>query len=123
METIPRSSRKKPSWRGLPFCRRGNGPSKPPLFPRKGNPSSFKEWMASWRPPSIRFAYFPELGQEQKHRLRDEFLAKAKNGGEDVARESFSVEKYLDFVDSDEYRVRPIYSKGEWHSGAKEETR
>lgn len=66
-------------------------------------------------------SYFPELGQKEKKRLREEFLAKAKNSGETVARETFSVEKYLDFVDSEEYQIRPLYSKGEWHSGAKEE--
>ncbi len=66
-------------------------------------------------------AYYPDGDEREKEALKQEFLSKAKLSGEDQARESFTVEKYLEFVESDEFKIHPVYENGKWHNGSKEE--
>lgn len=66
-------------------------------------------------------AYYPEAGEEEKEALKREFLLKAKLSGEDQARETFPIEKYLEFVESDDFKIHPVYENGNWHNGSMEE--
>ena len=66
-------------------------------------------------------AYYPAGSEEEKENIKQEFLLKAKFSGEDQARETFTVEKYLEFVESDDFKIHPVYENGEFHNGSKEE--
>lgn len=65
--------------------------------------------------------YFPNGSKEEKEKVRQEFIEKAELSGETVARETFPLDKYLHWVDSEDYLIRPIYKNGTTTSGERSE--
>lgn len=66
-------------------------------------------------------AYYPNGSEKQKKEIKEEFVRRAKLSGETRARETFSIERYLDFVESDDYKIRPIYRNGRLVNGGEKE--
>lgn len=66
-------------------------------------------------------SYYPDGDSANKAAIKEEFISCATRAGEMVARETFSLDCYLAFVESDEYRIRPIYINGRLVNGGKEE--
>ena len=66
-------------------------------------------------------AYFPKASKEEKERIKQEFIDKAELSGETKARETFPLDKYLRWVESEDYLIRPIYKNGTTTSGERRE--
>ena len=55
--------------------------------------------------------YYPERSEEERLQAKERFVHCAKQAGIDLARERMSLQAYVDFVESDDYKIRPICSK------------
>ena len=66
-------------------------------------------------------AYYPNGDENKKKEIKEEFIRMAKTSGETRARETFTIERYIDFVESDEYKIRPIYKNGRFSNGGEKE--
>ncbi len=67
-------------------------------------------------------AYFPNGSKEEKEEAKQEFIVKADLSGETKAREAFPLDKYLHWVESEDYLIRPIYKNGSTISGERSES-
>ena len=52
-------------------------------------------------------SYFPNQNEGQRAMIRNRFLEAAKEGQVSFAREYFSFDRYVDFVESEDYKVHP----------------
>ena len=55
--------------------------------------------------------YNPDATEEERLQAKEKFVQCAKKAGIDLAREHMSLQAYVDFVESDDYKVRPMCSK------------
>lgn len=55
--------------------------------------------------------YYPEKSEEERLAAKDTFVNCAKAAGIDLARERMTLQAYVDFVESDDYKIRPMCSK------------
>ena len=55
--------------------------------------------------------YYPEKSETERLQAKENFVQCAKQAGIDLARERMSLQAYVDFVESDDYKIRPICSK------------
>lgn len=55
--------------------------------------------------------YYPESGEEERLQAKERFVQCAKAAGIDLARERMLLQAYVDFVESDDYKIRPMCSK------------
>ena len=55
--------------------------------------------------------YYPEKSEAERLQAKERFVECAKQAGIDLARERMSLQAYVDFVESDDYKIRPICSK------------
>ncbi len=55
--------------------------------------------------------YYPTASETERLQAKDNFVECAKKAGIDNAREHMSLQAYVDFVESDDYKIRPMCSK------------
>lgn len=55
--------------------------------------------------------YNPSGSEEERLQAKENFVACAKKAGIDLAREHMGLQAYVDFVESDDYKIRPMCSK------------
>lgn len=53
-------------------------------------------------------AYYPTKGEAERQAAKEAYLQEAKKSGDTNAREYFSYAKYVDYVESEDYKIHPI---------------
>lgn len=66
-------------------------------------------------------AYYPGHSEEERIAVRKEFLDAAVKGDVKCAREYFSFEAYVDFVESEDYKIHPIRVKNHLYIGGQQQ--
>lgn len=56
--------------------------------------------------------YYPSASEAERQAAKDAFLAEAKKSHDNHAREYFSYQKYVDYVESEDYKVHPVRVRG-----------
>ncbi len=59
--------------------------------------------------------YYPDKPISERDIIKERFRSACLASGATQARETFSIDKYLAFVESEDYEIRPIYENGDWH--------
>ena len=64
-------------------------------------------------------AYYPNRSEEERIEIRKQFLQASIDGAVKCAREYFNFESYIDFVESNDYKIHPIRVKNHLYTGGK----
>ena len=59
--------------------------------------------------------YYPDKTISERDIMKERFRNACIASGATQARETFNIDKYLEFVESKDYEIRPIYENGDWH--------